>query len=93
MTCPSFDDLLGWHLSPADDGVGGHVGDGCPDCRRRLSLLDELIVSLARPQPVEVPVDLRSATLQQLQSLDLAARLHALPQGTEFLGQGGEDPG
>ena len=85
MTCPSFDDLLGWHLSPADDGVGGHVGDGCPDCRRRLSLLDELIVSLARPQPVEVPVDLRSATLQQLQAL--TARPSALDQLREVAGR------
>lgn len=72
MSCPTFDDLLSWHERPEQDLIGGHVGSGCPDCRRRLDLLSTMFTGLSQPEPPVVSPSLRAATLRQLDRLDAA---------------------
>jgi len=70
MSCPAFHELLEWVQDGARRDVasviGTHVSDGCPDCARRLRLLDELAPALGRPLPPRVPPALRAATLGRL---------------------------
>lgn len=84
MSCPPFEALLAWRSSqdtsahdappqatavPADEAVNGHLQGGCPSCRRRLQLLDQLLVSLNEPAPPVVPAALRQQVLDQLHAL------------------------
>ncbi|GEM_PF-2282609 len=69
--------------TPEDEAitaVNGHLQGGCPGCRRRLQLLDQLLISLNEPAPPMVPAALRRRVLDQL---------HALPQeGSSAAGAG-----
>ena len=80
MSCPPFEALLAWRsgqdlsahdapAQPVDDALVSHLHGGCPSCRRRLQLLDQLLESLSEPAPPMVPTALRQRVLDQLHAL------------------------
>lgn len=73
MSCPAYDELLSWLAEPAGDQLGDvaqHVRGGCPECRRRLELLDVLARSMGHAPPPTVPAALRTRVLTAFAAAD-----------------------
>jgi hypothetical protein len=87
MTCPTYDELLAWIEAglPGAATASGHAPGDCPDCRRRLSVLNELTSTMGQPAPEPVPAALRQSTLMALAAADAELAKPAAEKGPSLL--------